>query len=309
VTGRSGAFDPLSEGAPSTALVEAGRGDDGSTPAVATELLSARDPRRTNLVVVLYDAVPDEWLTAWLQQVGTRPADLHVVSVGESTRSGSGAAAHSPPPGSPSGNATIRTVEDPGNVTELGITINECLTEDGDGERTALCFDSVSALLQWTSLEYAVQFLGILAGRLGRNDRTGVFVVRPDAHDERTRRALESALGTVVTDGNDHGGDAESTDTVLEALSDPRRRDALRILLVERSSTVEELATGLVRDRPSDADRTTVSKEELATELYHWHLPQLANTGFVEYDAESGTVELADSAHRLRPYLRMTQSE
>lgn len=307
MTDRTGPFDPLSDGAPSTALLKAPK-EDGVTPSLAAELLSSRDPARTNLVVVLYDASPDEWMKEWLRRIGTRPADLRIVSVGDSTRSAAARAGTGESPGSIGlgAGATIRPVEDPSNVTELGITINECLTEDGEGERTALYFDSVSALLQWVDIEYAVQFLEILSGRLRRNDRAGVFLVRPDAHDDDTFRTLESVFDTVVTPGESPDPDDDTpTDAVLDVLSDPKRRDALRILFGERELGVEELAARIAHGGGRETGRTATTPEELGAELYHWHLPQLENAGFVEYDEDAGTVALADSTDRLRPYLRI----
>lgn len=292
-------FGHLSEGSPSTALVKT-PGDEEVTPGIAADLLSSRDPARTNLVVVLYEASPDEWMREWLRRIGTRPADLWIVSVGERTRSAAETAGSGTVVGNPDG-TTIRTVEDPSNVTELGITINECLTENGAGERTVLYFDSVSALLQWTDVDYAVQFLSILAGRVGRDGRAGVFLVRPEAHDDGTLRTLESLFDTVVEAGESSRDDrATPTDAVFDVLSDPTRRDTLRILFGERELPVEELAARLSTDD---------GEAGVDAELYHWHLPQLENAGFVEYDRDAGTVALADSTDRLRSYLRIAQED
>lgn len=311
MTDRNSPFDPLAEAGPSTALVKVDGGD--TTPDIAADLLSARDPARTNLVSVLYDVSPDEWMKSWLRQIGTRPADLRIVSVGDRTRSAAAGTQGVPTPSVGSDGTTIRPIEDPSNVTELGITTNECLTEQGDGERTALYFDSVSALLQWTSTDYAVQFLQILTGRLARNDRAGVFLLRPDAHDDDTVRTLEAAFDTVVRAEEGSGSTADAadppTDAVLDVLSDPLRRDALRILFGERSLAVDELAAKMSRGVGRETGTTGGSVDEIATELYHWHLPQLQNAGFVEYDRDAGTVALADSTDRLRPYLRVTQEE
>lgn len=312
MTDRSSPFDPLADADPSTALVEVDGGN--ATPDIAADLLSTRDPARTNLVAVLYDTSPDEWMKAWLRRIGTRPADLRIVSVGDRTRSAAAGAQGTPTPEIGGGDGTtIRPIEDPSNVTELGITINECLTEQGDGERTVLYFDSVSALLQWTNTDYAVQFLQILAGRLAGNGRAGVFLLRPDAHDEDTVRTLEGAFDTVVHSGEASGspadGDDPPTDAVLDVLSDPRRRDALRILIGERSLPVDELATKMARGVGRETGTAGASPDEVATELYHWHLPQLENAGFVEYDRDAETVALADSTDRIRPYLRVTQDE
>lgn len=311
MTDRNSPFDPLAEAGPSTALVEVDGG--AATPDIAADLLSTRDPARTNLVAVLYEVSPDEWMKAWLRRIGTRPADLRIVSVGDRTRSAAAATGQAPAPDVGADGTTIRPVEDPSNVTELGITINECLTEQGNGERTVLYFDSVSALLQWTSTDYAVQFLQILAGRLVRNGRAGVFLLRPDAHDEDTVRTLEAAFDTVVRSGEGSeptpDGADPPTDAVLDVLSDPLRRDALRILFGERSLAVDELAGKMARGVGRETGRTDASTDEVATELYHWHLPQLQNAGFVEYDRDAGTVALADATDRLRPYLRVTQNE
>lgn len=79
---------------------------------------------------------------------------------------------------------------------------------------------------------------------------------------------------------------------VLNALAHPRRRIALYYLQTHQRATVDELARQIVAwelegspdDVPADA------RERVMTELVHIHLPQLADSLFVEYDPRSQMV-------------------
>lgn len=81
-----------------------------------------------------------------------------------------------------------------------------------------------------------------------------------------------------------------------EALADESRRRVLSALCEsETRMSVTELAVELV-DAPSgvpelDVDRSGV--DELKIELYHCHLPKLADSGLVDFDVDRRTVDLA----------------
>ena len=97
--------------------------------------------------------------------------------------------------------------------------------------------------------------------------------------------------------------DSLSTERVLKAIADPRRREVLRYLVAHGDSplTVEELAQRLADDGPTPtggkpAHRLTHDKDHLDTveaitiRLHHAHLPKLAASGVIDYDAGSRTV-------------------
>ena len=96
--------------------------------------------------------------------------------------------------------------------------------------------------------------------------------------------------------GTDLAADSESTaderpskilDDVFEAMADPTRRRALEYLRASPGTVpVSELVDAL---SPLHAERA--DRDELKITLFHSALPKLAALGFVEHDAERGTVE------------------
>lgn len=87
-----------------------------------------------------------------------------------------------------------------------------------------------------------------------------------------------------------------STDRCLEALADDSRRHVLSALCrAESPLSLSELAIDLANAEtgpagPGAEDDPVRSRK---VELYHRHVPKLADAGLVEFDAERRTVTLA----------------
>ena len=84
-------------------------------------------------------------------------------------------------------------------------------------------------------------------------------------------------------------------DLFYQTLVSQRRRRALYYLLEENDSNIEELATVLSGWEATETEtiQTPVDRERILLSLAHIHLPQLADTGLVEYDSQTGSVQLA----------------
>jgi hypothetical protein len=99
-------------------------------------------------------------------------------------------------------------------------------------------------------------------------------------------------------------------DQAFETLSNPRRREALRYL--RRQGTDEPV---LLRDLAEQiaawendiplVEVTYKQRKRVYTSLYQSHLPRLHKYGFVEYDADRGTIELTALAENLDIYLEI----
>lgn len=81
-------------------------------------------------------------------------------------------------------------------------------------------------------------------------------------------------------------------DASLQLVADRRRRQVIRELRQDptNSATLDELVDRLFEAEPVAADPAT-DRERLAIQLYHSHLPKLADHGVVEYDRQRGTVQ------------------
>lgn len=102
----------------------------------------------------------------------------------------------------------------------------------------------------------------------------------------------------------------ESLDTpqlneAFALLKSPRRRYALYLLATESSSTdLSELGERIAAWETSDVEAAASGDdvETVRASLYHTHLPKLEAAGVVEYDPETGDVELVDG-DRVSPFL------
>ena len=87
-------------------------------------------------------------------------------------------------------------------------------------------------------------------------------------------------------------------DQFYRALASHHRRRVLSYLLEENNSNVEELATVLSGWKATTIGtmQTPADRSEHRIELYHNHLPRLADAGLIDYDPQTGSVQL-DSLH------------
>jgi hypothetical protein len=193
-------------GANSTLLLTPSFGDEAD----CVDLLHPDAAEETNVLWVSYTKSPDQQLRRWREHTDERPAEMGMVSVEDSTRS---VAAEAGGNGGPSGpslpetNAPVETVNSPNDLTGLGIRITEFLTDwEDNGNRTVVCFDSLTALLQYVDLETAYEFLHIITGRMAKTDAFAHFHMDPDAHDDQTVAIITSLMDAVVEtdDGGDH---------------------------------------------------------------------------------------------------------
>lgn len=85
-----------------------------------------------------------------------------------------------------------------------------------------------------------------------------------------------------------------SLDTVLELLANQRRRFALYTCIdvatdvVDFHDLIEDVAT--LEAARADTALTRDRYLDVAGDLYHWHLPVLADVGVIETDSRSGSI-------------------
>lgn len=182
--------------ASSVLLLTPSLSEDGDD--VCVDLLHPEEAATENMLWVSYTKPPDVQLRRWRSHGGAAPANLGIVSVAESTRSVSAASAGGGGPAAGPG-GPIQTVASPTDLTGLGIAITEHLQRWADNDyRTMVCFDSLTAMLQYVDVETAYEFLHLLTGRLYAVDAVAHFHMDPGAHDARTVAALLSLCDAVV---------------------------------------------------------------------------------------------------------------
>lgn len=166
-----------------------------STSGVCTDLLAGEDPPSATVLGITYRQSPAEWISVWETYTGTTPAHGMVIGVGDRS---------APTADSPSNGAdrwTVETVENASDLTGLGIELSgflETATEAESVARPRLCFDSLTALLQYADLKRAFRFLHVVTGRVKTANGIGHYHLDPDAHDEQTLATIKGLFDAVV---------------------------------------------------------------------------------------------------------------
>jgi hypothetical protein len=155
----------------------------GDETVVCTDLLVPDAPEGASVLWVSYRRDPAACLDQWTGQTGRAPREAAVVVVGEGDET------------SIEG-ATVERVSNPSDLTGLGIVIGRFISSwEGD---PVVCFDSVTATLQYVDVETAYEFLHTITGQLYAAAARAHFHVDPTAHDSQTVDALASLFDAAV---------------------------------------------------------------------------------------------------------------
>ena len=158
-------------------LVMAPAMSDGKTEA-CYELLTGVDPAATDLLRVVSHRSPERLVEEWESQVGTQPANTVIVGVDDRVQSGT---LGNDGPRVDEGNLRVLAAN-PNDLTGLGMELNNALEAlSGTDNRPFVCFDSVTALLQFVDVENAYQFSKIM----------GHFFMRPHPTPHRDEEYCE----------------------------------------------------------------------------------------------------------------------
>ena len=157
------------------------------------DLLLPEEADRQNALWVSYTKSPDEQVRRFRSRTASAPRNVGIVTVDDAARSAAVA-------GGAGGTETVgETVTGPNDLTGLGIHITEYLKKwQGVGGRTVVCFDSLTAMLQYVDLETAYQFLHVLTGRFAAVGAFAHFHMDPTAHDDRTIETVLSLFDAAV---------------------------------------------------------------------------------------------------------------
>jgi hypothetical protein len=163
------------------------------------DALTEAPPDETHVLAVTYTGQPAEWVDAWNESVGEQPASGGIVSVGQSETDFE------------DDTWAVGVVENPGDLTGTGIELSELLSDlddsAGPDEQVVVCFDSVTALLQYADLQQSFRFLHVVTGRVRNADARCFYHLDSDAHDEQTMATLAGLFDTTV----EHDGDGWTT--------------------------------------------------------------------------------------------------
>ncbi|WP_129117039.1 DUF7504 family protein [Halegenticoccus tardaugens] len=254
-------------------------------------LFSRIEPRRQNLLAVACGKSPDALIRSWRTTIGEPPAEVGIVNVIARPRSASRASAIGTPPG----RGPVTTVESMDSVDEIDASVGAYLDEwAGNGNRTALCFDSLTPMIRGAGIDATRRLVLALTRRVENADAVAHYHLDRDAHERATFDELRSLFDAVVDPSVEGERDSEREDAAFDALGSSRRRAVVRHLAAEeRAVTLSDLA-----ERVSDDERerrVTVPTDHFArvyVSLQVTHLPRLAAAGIVAIDEDRRTVRL-----------------
>jgi hypothetical protein len=96
---------------------------------------------------------------------------------------------------------------------------------------------------------------------------------------------------------NGKGTQTDPLDRMFDVLSHPYRRRVLLLVSEANPRGEDEFS-------PSDV-ATDDDAELLTTELFHSHLPKLAESGFIDWDRDTHTIRRGDRFDEIAPLLRL----
>lgn len=147
-------------------------------------------PRDTRVLHVDYVYTPDERLLLWAEQHREVIKQLSVLyaghGVGNSERIRQSEEDWS-------FDTAYTRIPDPENIQQIGVEITKFLSRADSGtDPVILFFDSISVMLQYVSLDTAVQFIEQCLASLEQFAAGGQFYFAPAVHDEETVDVIES---------------------------------------------------------------------------------------------------------------------
>ncbi|WP_135366270.1 DUF7504 family protein [Halosimplex halophilum] len=175
----------------------------GDEPRVCLDLLTPDGSTDVYALSVLFTKSPGEYVDTWQRLAGAYPTRMRIVTVDASAPSkgsqGGGADAPDDPGGEGDTDRAVERVNSPHNLTRLGVRVTGCLDEWDDAPETvAVCFQSLTTLLQYVDVDNAVGFLDAVTDRCAATDAVAHYHIDPKAHDEQTIAKLSAVFDTVL---------------------------------------------------------------------------------------------------------------
>ncbi|WP_255151783.1 DUF7504 family protein [Halorarius halobius] len=155
---------------------------------VCHHLLTDGDPDEESVLTVELSGSPAEKLATWRRDDVERPRNVMLLSVGDW-------AGLETPPG-----VRVESITNHRDLPRLGIKITDLvgeLDEDTPGE-VALCFDSLTVLLQYLDFELVFRFIHTFRSRLDSYDVRVHYHLDPEQVGEEATGTVRTLFDTVL---------------------------------------------------------------------------------------------------------------
>jgi hypothetical protein len=144
------------------------------------------------LLVVSFMLSPEQWVRQWRERVGGLPEDLVIVATSDAFNQ----------PGDEDDlpdSVNVEYLSSPGDLTGIGMMISKYLERWHDNDRNmAVCFDSLTTLMQYAETRSIYRFLHLITTRLSGADASSHFHFDPGTQDEQTVSTISSTFQAIA---------------------------------------------------------------------------------------------------------------
>ena len=171
----------------------------GTEPATCGDLLSHDGESECHALCVTFMRSPEDHLVNWRRH-GTLPEHVTFVNVDASATSNAMRDTQREYEVPDDVDVDVEEVPSPENLTRLGVrTTNamESLTDAVTDRKIAVCFDSITALLQYVDIDQAFRFFHVLTDKFDEVDACAHFHMDPGAHDDETIQTIQAVFDGV----------------------------------------------------------------------------------------------------------------
>ncbi|WP_455448997.1 DUF7504 family protein [Natrinema thermotolerans] len=163
-------------------------------------LLSKESTERTDVLALTFQS-PEQWLRSWGKEPSDHDGRIGIITLDES-------------PGRVQyqGDAVTTITVNPADLTGIGMKLSDYLSSQVETDtETAICFDSVTGLLQYANQKSVFRFLRVITRRIEHVDGIAHFHMDPTAHDQQTINTMKSPFGAIVESNGQNGAPSVST--------------------------------------------------------------------------------------------------
>jgi len=164
-------------------------------PRACLDLLTPEGSTDVHALSVLFTQSPGDHVDTWQRIAGACPTRMRIVAVDADADARSNREV-----GAADADRAVERVGSPHNLTRLGVRITDYLDEwdSSTDRRIVVCFQSLTALLQYVDLESAVAFLEVVTARCAATGAVAHYHLDPEAHDEATIDRLSELFETAL---------------------------------------------------------------------------------------------------------------
>lgn len=146
-----------------------------------------------DVVHITYTRSVADVMDSWADSDFETPGHLHVVRVQERMVAGGDDAV-------PDADGVTVSVANPNDLTGLAMRLQDVInTIERSDREAAVCFESVTALLQYTDDQSAFKFLHMLTGQLRDVDARAHFHLNPEAYGDQVVGRMQSVFDDAVS--------------------------------------------------------------------------------------------------------------